>query len=371
MPDARARVDDGDDAGKRGGAGAGRSAAALVLLAALTAAAGCSSVAYYGQATYGQLSLLAAARPIDDWLRDPATSEALKQRLRRAQAIRAFASRELALPDNRSYTRYADLKRAAVVWNVVAAPELSLELKSWCYPVFGCATYRGYFKLEAADETAAELRGQGYDVAVSDVPAYSTLGWFSDPLLNTFINWPDAELARLIFHELAHQVVYARGDTAFNESFATAVEREGVRRWLAHEGDEGARANYARFEARREDFVALLLRYRRQLAANYARAASNDERRAGKRQLFAALQSEYRELRDTRWDCWPGYDKFFVQDLNNAQLGAVAAYNDWVPAFAALLARSGDWPAFYREVQRLADLAPAERTAQLRALTAS
>jgi len=348
-----------------------RIVAALALSATLAALAGCSSAAYYGQAAYGQLSLLAAARPIDDLLRDPATPEALKQRLRRAQTIRAFASRELALPDNRSYTRYADLQRSAAVWNVYAAPELSLELKSWCYPIFGCATYRGYFKLEAAEQTAAELRAQGYDVALTDVPAYSTLGWFSDPLLNTFINWPDAELARLIFHELAHQVVYARGDTAFNESFATAVEREGVRRWLAHEGDDGAGANYARFEARREDFVALLLRYRRRLAANYAGAASDDERRTGKRELFAALLSEYHELRDTRWDHWRGYDKFFARDLNNAQLGAVAAYNDWVPAFAVLLARSGDWPAFYREVQRLADLPREERTAQLRALTAS
>jgi len=355
----------------RGSVRAGRIAAPLVLLATLAVLAGCSSVAYYGQAAYGQLSLLAAARPIDDWLRDPATPEALKQRLRRAQAIRAFASRELALPDNRSYTRYADLRRPAVVWNVYAAPELSLDLRSWCYPIFGCATYRGYFKQESANETAAELRAQGYDVAVTDVPAYSTLGWFSDPLLNTFIDWPDAELARLIFHELAHQVVYARGDTAFNEGFATAVEREGVRRWLAHEGDDSTRANYARIDARREDFVALLFRYRRRLAANYAGATSDDERRAGKRELFGALQSEYRELRDTRWDQWRGYDKFFAQDLNNAHLGAVAAYNDWVPAFAALLARSGDWPGFYREVQRLADLPPEERAAQLRALTAS
>jgi predicted aminopeptidase len=355
----------------RGSARVSRIAAPLVLLATLAALAGCSSVAYYGQAAYGELSLLAAARPIDDWLRDPATPEALKQRLRRAQAIRAFASRELALPDNRSYTRYADLRRPAVVWNVFAAPELSLELKSWCYPIFGCATYRGYFKQEAANETAVELRTQGYDVAVTGVPAYSTLGWFSDPLLNTFIDWPDAELARLIFHELAHQVVYAPGDTAFNEGFATAVEREGVRRWLASAGDDNARANYARFDARREDFVALLLRYRRSLVANYAGAASDDERRARKRDLFAALQSEYHELRDTHWDHWSGYDKFFAQDLNNAQLGAVAAYNDWVPAFAALLARSDDWPAFYRAVQRLADLPSEERAAQLRALAPS
>jgi len=339
-----------------------------VAAAAALLLGGCSTIGYYVQAVHGQFALLAAARPIPDWLADPATPDALKRRLELARAIRAFASEQLGEPDNRSYTSYADLKRPAAVWNVFATPPLSLALKTWCYPLFGCAGYRGYFQRADAEALAARLAGAGFDVDVAPIPAYSTLGWFNDPLLNTFIGWPDAELARLVFHELAHQIVYVGDDTAFNESFATAVEREGVRRWLAARGDEAQRAAYLQFERRRADYVALLLGYRARLQALYAGAEPQAAMRERKQALFAQLQVDYRALRDGPWGGFAGYDRFFAQALNNAHLAAVGAYYDDVPAFEALLAREhGDLPRFYGAVKRLAKMKPAERDAALHA----
>ncbi len=339
---------------------------ALVVLAGL-ALAGCATVGYYGQAAQGHMALMAAARPIPDWLADPDTPDPLRERLSRAAEMRRYAAASLGLPDNRSYTAYADLKRPAAVWNVFATPELSLELKTWCYPVLGCAGYRGYFDRAAAEALAGELRAEGYEVNVSPVPAYSTLGWFADPLLNTFIYASDPELARLIFHELAHQVVYVRDDTVFNESFATAVEREGVRRWLATHGDERSRAAWAAYQARRDDFLALLLAHRRRLADVFASAASVEDKRAAKAAIFADLQREYRQLRDGKWGGFAGYDRFFDRQLGSAHLAAVGAYNDLVPAFEALLAESGgDLPAFYAQVRRLGALDKPARTAELR-----
>jgi predicted aminopeptidase len=341
----------------------------LLLLGLASLLAGCATVGYYGQVVQGHFALLAAARPIAEWVGDPATPQTLRERLLRAKEIRRFAAAALALPDNRSYTEYADLKRPAAVWNVFAAPELSLELKTWCYPVLGCAGYRGYFDRSDADAMAAALRAAGYDVNVAPVPAYSTLGWFSDPLLNTFIFAPDAELARLVFHELAHQVVYARDDTPFNESFATAVEREGVRRWLSAHGDDSQRAAYAAFAQRREEFLALLLAHRRRLADVYASAEPDQAKRAAKQTILSELQQQYRQLRDERWNGFAGYDRFFSQQLNGAHLAAVGAYNDWVPAFEAMLAElGGDLPAFYAQVRRLGALDKPARIAALRRL---
>jgi len=339
------------------------------------AATGCSSVGYYAQAAHGHLAMMAAARPIDDWLADPDTPEALRERLAAARQMRGFAARELGLPDNRSYTAYADLRRPAVVWNVFAAPELSLQLKTWCYPLFGCAGYRGYFSYDAARRTGQVLAAQGYDVNVAAVPAYSTLGWTNwlggDPLLNTFIDWPESDLARLIFHELAHQLLYVRDDTTFNESFATAVEREGLRRWIARRGDPALAQALARAERRRADFLDLLLAHRARLAELYAGGGTDHDKRTGKRALFADLQAAYRRLRGERWGGFAGYDRFFERELNNAHLGAIGAYNDLVPAFEALLAREGgDLPRFYAAVRALAALPRAEREAALRSALA-
>ena len=331
--------------------------------------AGCTTVGYYNQAAKGHLALMASARPVADWVADPATPEPLRERLLRAGEIRRFAAESLGLPDNRSYTAYADLQRPAAVWNVFATPELSLELKTWCYPVLGCAGYRGYFDRADAEAMAAELERAGYDVNVAPVPAYSTLGWFNDPLLNTFIHAPDVELARLLFHELSHQVVYARDDTVFNESFATAVEREGVRRWLVAHGDDRQRQAWAAYSERREAFLALLLAQRRRLEAIFGSDMPVEEKRAAKAAVLDDLQRQYRILRDERWAGFAGYDRFFERRLTSAHLAAVGAYNDWVPAFEALLAESGgDLPVFYARVRQLGALDKPARTAELRRL---
>jgi predicted aminopeptidase len=343
--------------------------AAAVLLLGL--AAGCSTLGYYAQSIGGHVAVMEAARPIPEIIADPQAAAPLKQRLERTQRMRAYAVSELGLPDNGSYTRYADLKRPFVVWNVFAAPELSLELKQWCYPVVGCAGYRGYFDKADAEAAAADLRAAGYEVNVAGVPAYSTLGWLPDPLLNTFIGGTEGQVAGLIFHELAHQVVFVGGDTTFNESFATAIEREGVRRWLAAHGDEATRAAYAEFAQRRSEFLQLLLDTRRRLQEIYASTEPEEAKRALKRRLFADLQRDYAALRAS-WGGYSGYDRYFAQDLNNAHLGAIGAYNDLVPAFDALLAQSGgDFPAFYAEVRRVAALPKSERDAALNQLQAA
>ena len=238
-------------------AGAGLVGTALVAAAAVCLGSGCSTLAYYGQAVHGHLDLIGRARPVAEVLAEPDTPAALRERLQLTQALRDFAVTELALPDNRSYRRYADLQRDAAVWNVVATPELSLTLQTWCFAVMGCVGYRGYYDRAGADALAAGLRAQGLEVQVYGVPAYSTLGWTDwlggDPLLNTFIRWPEGDLARLLFHELAHQVAYAADDTTFNESYATAVERLGGQRWLAER--PAARAEAERAEARRADWL--------------------------------------------------------------------------------------------------------------------
>jgi predicted aminopeptidase len=341
-------------------------AGAIVI--AIAVAAGCSTVGYYAQSIQGHFAMLRAARPIPEIMADPATATPLKQRLQRAERIRAFASQELALPDNRSYRSYADLQRPFVVWNIFATRELSLELKQWCYPVVGCAGYRGYFDRAAADRAAEHLRAESYEVNVAGVPAYSTLGWFADPLLNTFIGGNEGQLAGLVFHELAHQVVFVGGDTTFNESFATAVEREGVRRWLAAHGDDASRKAYAEFAQRRREFLDLLLKYRALLEVSYRSVEPVDVKRARKQQLFAQLQQDYAALRES-WDGFAGYDRFFAQGLTNAHLASVGAYNDWVPAFNALLAKAnGEFPRFYGDVKLLGAMPKEQRDSALRSL---
>jgi predicted aminopeptidase len=348
----------------------------IVGVAALTAAtvcltSGCGSFGYYAQSVGGHLHLVRAAKPVPEWLADSNASAALKQRLELSQRLRDYAVAELKLPDNASYRRYADLERPAAVWNVVAAPELSLTLKTWCFPVVGCVGYRGYFDRAEADAYAAELKAQEpLEVGVYGVPAYSTLGrlpgdWLADPLLNTFIGYPEGELARLIFHELAHQVAYAKDDTEFNESFATAVERIGGQRWLAAHASAQARDEYARFDARRRDFRALTMAYRAKLDALYRSAASDAEKRAGKARLMAALQADYAALKADRWAGFSGYDGWFAR-ANNASFGVLAAYHALVPGFERLFEREGrDLERFYAEVQRLAKGPKAERRAAL------
>jgi predicted aminopeptidase len=342
---------------------AGLSLAAAVLLAGGTVCltSGCSTVGYLAQSVNGHLALVRSAKPVHDWLADPATPEALKQRLELSQRIRDFAATELAEPDNASYRRYADLHRSNAVWNVVAAPELSLQLTTWCFPVVGCVGYRGYYAEADAQAFAATLRAQGLEVSVYGVPAYSTLGMLpgdalADPLLNTFIDYPEGELARLIFHELAHQVAFAKGDTLFNESFATAVERIGAARWLAERASPQARDDYQRIEGRRQDFRALTTRTRDALDALYRSGASDADKRARKAALMMQLRSDYDALKRERWGGFTGYDGWFAR-ANNASFGVLAAYTALAPSFERLFEREGrDFGRFYAEVRRLAAL---------------
>ena len=333
------------------------------LMAAAAAAlmlSSCSSLSYYTQAAQGQLELLTDSRPIDDWLADPATNSKLRHRLEAARQIRRYAIHELKLPDNGSYTNFTNIKRPYVLWNVVATPELSLKPMQWCFPVAGCVNYRGYYSKHEAQAYANQLRKQGHDVEVGGVSAYSTLGWFSDPLVSTFINYPDAELARLIFHELAHQVVYVPGDSKFNESFASAVEQAGVEGWLERFGNPAMSEAFERYSARKKDFMALLVRYRGELEKNYASDRSVDEKRATKARLFLALKDDYQVLK-ANWGGYAGYDRFFAEPLSNAHLASIATYNDFVPAFRALLRKERTWPAFYKAVNRIASLDKSDR----------
>jgi predicted aminopeptidase len=355
----------------------------LLILPLLLCLSSCADLGYYWQSVEGHISLIRAARPVDDWLADAQTPEKLKAKLALTQKIRVFAAVELKLPDNPSYKRYADLQRKSVVWNVVAAPALSLKLKTWCFPVAGCVGYRGYFSEAEAKLEAEELKKQDFDVSVYGVPAYSTLGWSNwvggDPLLSTFISYPEGELARIVFHELAHQVVYVSDDTAFNESFATAVERLGGERWLAKYGSETAKAEYAVYDGRRRQFKALTKATRLQLtevydenkpladnkyayiaiknrAKNENKTNEHNQVKADiKNKIIESFKSQY-ELLKTSWNGYAGYDNW-VKQANNAGFGALAAYDDGVPQFEALFEQQGgDWQKFYAAVQRLAAL---------------
>ncbi len=342
--------------------------AALAATAALCLGSGCA-LNYYVQSAGGHLELMRQARPVKDWLAEEQTPPKLRERLALAQRMRDYAVADLKLPDNPSYRAYADLKRSAVVWNVVATPELSMTLKTWCFPVLGCVGYRGYFKQAPADALALELQAEGWETSVYGVPAYSTLGWSNalggDPLLNTFVNWTEGELARLLFHELAHQVAYADDDTTFNESFAGAVERLGGARWLARHASPAALAEVAAGDQRRKDFRALTHRTRDRLKAVYDSPQTDADKRQAKAAVMAQLRTEYAQLKAERWNGDARYDAW-VARANNASFGVQAAYDELVPAFERLFERQGgDFGRFYAEVKTLAAVPKAQRRAQL------
>ncbi len=343
---------------------------ALVFVALLS---GCADTRYLMQSVTGHWQMIQAAKPLDQWLQDDATPAALKQRLELAQRIRLFAVTELKLPDTASYQRYADLKRPAVVWNVVATPEFSLTLKTWCFPVLGCVGYRGYFNESDARAFAETLKAEGLEVSVYGVPAYSTLGWLNwaggDPLLNTFVGYPEGELARMIFHEMAHQVLYVKDDTLFNESFATAVERLGGARWLAAHGSQKAKNDDDLRASRRREFRALCLATRQKLEAIYKENSPLDHdsraRAAIKKIALASFKNDYAALKKS-WGGYAGYDAW-VAGANNASFAIQAAYDEWVPGFEALFDRNGqDWSRFYDAVKGLAQLPALARSSVLK-----
>ncbi len=337
---------------------------ALALISILSLS-GCA-VGYYWQAAQGQWQVLSHREPIPRLLDAPEVDPALKARLRRALMIRDYASLRLALPDNGAYRSYADLGRPYAVWNVFAAPEFSLAPHRWCYPLIGCASYRGYFRRHLAEAEAARLQAAGFDTFIAGIPAYSTLGWFDDPLLNTVIHWREPHLAGLIFHELAHQVVYVRGDTTFNESFASAVERLGVQQWLKERGTPEQQRDYARYLAHRDQFDALLRRYRQRLIARYAQGGAPEELRADKQAILDTLRRDYQHLKH-RWGQGPYFDRWFQAPVNNARFVPLHDYTRLRPAFVCLRQASPDWPTFFETVRRLAQLEPSERTRRLEA----
>ena len=310
---------------------------AATTLALLT---GCESISFYGQAIGGHLKLMSQAKPLDTWLTDPATPADLKQRLETARGIREFASRELHLPDNGSYTTYADLNRRFAVYNVFAAPKFSVDPKPECFPITGCVAYRGFYSEKDANAYADKLREQGFDVYTGGVLAYSTLGWFDDPLLSTFIRYPDAQVARLVFHELAHQLVYAKGDTTFNESFAVVVEDEGVRRWLDAQGRTADLAAFRAAQERKRDLAARIKETRERLKTIYATKLTPE-------QMLEQKKGEFDRLRAF-------YPTFVPAEPNNAFLVSIALYNEAVPALERVLAASGSLDKFYERARALA-----------------
>jgi predicted aminopeptidase len=338
-----------------------------LLAASLPLLAACSEVSYCWQCVAGHLDVMSRRRSIEAALQDPQVPEGERQQLAKALAIRTFAVDELGLPDNDSYRHYANLERPFVVWNVVATPEFSMTPKQWCYPVVGCVAYRGYFDQAAAGAMGEQLAAEGFDVDVYGVKAYSTLNWFDDPVLSTFLDGAESQLASLIFHELAHQVAYVPDDCAFNEAFAKTVEMEGLLRWLRGRSNGADWQKYLAQEARGDEFLTILRRARAQLVELYAQPRPVEAKRLAKREILAGLEVDLRSL-SKQWPNPAPMDSWLERGLNNARLASIATYRERVPAFQGLLrAQQGDLPAFYAEVKRMAKLPAAERTARLQA----
>jgi predicted aminopeptidase len=332
-----------------------RAGVAVALIAA--SSGGC----YLLQSAQGQLSLMSKREPISGVIDKPGTPAALRAQLKSVTAIRRFASQELGLPDNGSYKKYADIGRPYVVWNVVAAPEFSVEPKRWCFPIVGCVAYRGYFVESRARRFAAGLHAKGFDVVVGGVAAYSTLGHFDDPILSSMVNWDDAELAAIIFHELTHQLLYVPNDASFNEALATTVEEEGVRRWLEAQGRSKDLSDHLLEHARYLEVIALMTETRNGLRTLYDSGLPPPLMRERKREAFDALRESYAALK-VQWGGRGPFDAWFGQDVNNAHLASIATYFACVPGFQReLQAVNGSLPDFYRRVRELAKLDQRER----------
>jgi len=328
----------------------------------------CEAISYYSQAARGQLKILTDRQDIKTLLVRQDLPQELRDKFERILQIRQFALSELELPVDDNYLTYVDIGREHVVWNVFAAPEFSTQAVSWCYPVAGCLSYRGYFSESEALAYAEQLELQGLDVYTGGVDAYSTLGWFDDSLMSTVVDRSDYQLAGLVFHELAHQVAFAAGDTSFNESFATTVEREGIRRWSESLNDKHLLESAELSLARQSDFAALVTFWRGRFHELYESELPDAEKRSRKRTLQSELRAAY-QLQKESWQGYGGYDAWFARELNNAQLSTVASYNDWIPAFEVLLDQEeGKLKSFYRRVAQLADQEASEREETLRHL---
>ncbi|UGB37335.1 aminopeptidase [Frateuria soli] len=338
----------------------------LATVASCLLLGGCGSLSYYAHVAHGQASLLMHRRPMAEVVRDPATDPGLARRLGLAAQARRFASDALALPDNRSYTSYVDLHRPYVAWNVFATPTYSVDALPQCFPIAGCVAYRGYFEQARAQARAADLKAQGDDVWIGPVPAYSTLGWFADPIVSSMLRWDDDQLAGTIFHELAHQRLYVKGDTAFNESFASFVEQEGLREWRKA---RGLPPPDPRDQAMEQGFTALVLGLRERLEKLYASTADAAMLARGKQAQIEAFRRRYVQWRDSRWSGDPRYDAWVGSPINNAKLLPFGLYDRWTGAFAVLFERAErQWSAFYAAVGALAKKSGTERTRDLERL---
>jgi len=336
------------------------------LLMLLVWLGGCSSTGYYLDALSGHAEVLNGQRPLDEVLADPTLDQATHQRLQTMQAAREFASRELALPDNDSYRGYTDLGRDYVLWNVVATPAFSLKPKQWCFIFVGCMSYRGYYRREQAEAYAEILRAEGLDVQVAGVPAYSTLGWTADPLLNTMLYHSEARRVGLLFHELAHQQLYIKGDTSFNESFASAAEQEGVRRWFAGKDQAEEYQHWLAMRVRDQQFKQLILQTREKLQVLYRQRLAPQMMHQHKAQLFGELKQAFAVLKKSD-PAFSTHDHWMAQDLNNAHLALIATYYEYVPALTQLLTdKQGDLPAFYQAAKQISEQPPAQRHKMLR-----
>ena len=341
----------------------------LALLFAVALLPAC--VGYYGQAIRGQWELIHKPKPIEDILTHETTDDTLRRRLNIAVAARAFSTEQLGLPDNKSYTRYADLERPFVVWSVVATPRYSLDPETWCFPIAGCVNYKGYFKQKGAEKYANKLMGKGLDVYVGGVPAFSTLGKLNDPILNTMFRRGEIGVVSIIFHELAHQEIYVKGDTPFNEAFASAVEEEGIRRWFQQPGSDTQKLkSYHEDKKRRAGFTQIIESAQSRLREIYARNISDEEKEALKQQEFRRLKNDYQVLKRS-WGGTGGYDTWFDRDLNNAHLASVANYESYLPAFRVILNQeSKDLERFYDRCRLLADMDQEGRDRAMRELLA-
>jgi len=337
----------------------------LLLMWTCAVLAGCGTP-YLMQAASGEWHVLHERTPIDTVIADPQTAPEVREHLEQVRAARAFATRELGLPENDSYRTYADIGRPFVVWNVVAAPEFSVTPQRWCFPVAGCVAYRGYFHQPSARDFALGLEAQGFDVAIDGVPAYSTLGKFADPVLSSMLRYGDDELAATVFHELAHQLLYVRDDSEFNEAFASTVEDVGLERWLAHQHVAARMQAYREAQQREQELVSLLAATRTRLEQLYASGLPRNEMVLKKSEVFTQLTSDIRGLERRSGVKVPLYDEWIAQGLNNARLASVATYFECVPGFKRLLHEQGDdLPRFYAAARELAEQPGPERHARL------
>jgi len=342
----------------------------IVLAVVLLGTAGCSSIGYYSQAIGGHLKLMSAREPIDELLANDNTDPKLVEKLQTLIDARQFAVDVLALPDNKSYSTYVETGKRYVTWNVVAAEEFSVRAKTWCFPVAGCVSYKGYFAEQDAQAYAETLLAQNLDVNIGGASAYSTLGWFDDPVLDTMLSGGDIRYVSTLFHELAHQLLYVQDDSNFNEAFATFVEQEGIRIWLDARGESERIERYNAYLARNADFAELLKSTRSELVAAYQKDISDAEKRVQKQAVFERMQENYQELKKN-WNGYAGYDGWFARKINNARLVSVATYHRLVPAFATIYAdANNDLPAFYANAKAVAEMPAQKRREHMEALLA-